>query len=120
LISLGFTELVTIFGGIALAFVLYAITWRHAGDWRVPVEIWTGYVVNSMTVATLACFLWDVSYSVVMSAFNPSFDSAIPIGGNAPLVMFVFIYALGQTGLSLRRAVLSHVALVNEARQTAS
>jgi len=116
LITLGYTELATIFGGGVLAFILYGITWNRTDDWRVPVEIWTGYLVNSMTVATLACFLWDVSYAVVMSALYSADDSSIPIGGNAPLVVFVFVYALGQAGLSLRRAVLSHIALSGAAK----
>jgi hypothetical protein len=70
-------------------------------------SFWTGYLINSLTLATLACFIFNICWVVVTAALTGADVGAIKINGNEALIFWIFVYSFGQAALSLRRAVLA-------------
>lgn len=99
----------TVFGGSIIAAISYFITWRRVGRWQVPFELWIGYLLNSLTLATLAGFTYNICFAVLYAAITDRPMDGLAIEGNEALIFWVFVYSLGQAALSLRRAVLSVV-----------
>jgi hypothetical protein len=109
---------ITIFGGLALSVILYVLTGRISKKWTLGSDILFGFLANSMTLATIGCFVWNLGFLVLTRAISPAnaqdptapttpLASMIDFTGNEATAFFALFYAFGMIAAAVRRNLLT-------------